>query len=237
MNLNLLMMKVQLNKMDKKHKVLIVGSSGMVGGLILQECLKSDFVSEAIVIVRQKLKINHPKLKQIICQNFMDYSGIEDQLIGIDICYYCLGVYTGAVPKDKFTEITVDYPYALAKTLRKVNRLMNFCLLSGQGADRTEKSFLLFASNKGVIENKLLALGFAHVYCCRPGYIYPDVERQEPNWSYSFIRKLYKPISSIYPNFGIRSIQLAKAMFRIGMSNVEKDLFSNAELRKYNVYN
>ena len=72
--------------------------------------------------------------------------------------YYCVGVYTGAVPRDLFRMITVDYPMALAQTIKKQAPKSAFVLLSGQGADRQEKSRMMFAKDKGEVENKLEAL-------------------------------------------------------------------------------
>ena len=45
-------------------KVIITGSSGMVGRGVLLECLESDKIKEVLVINRSSIKMEHPKLKE-----------------------------------------------------------------------------------------------------------------------------------------------------------------------------
>ena len=106
-----------------------------------------------------------------------------------------------------------------------------FCFLSGQGADSSEKSRILFAKEKGIAENYLLRLQFANTYIFRPGYIYPVTPRKEPNFSYKVMRKLYKPISFIYPNIGVSSIQLANKMVSVGINGGDKIVYENKAIQ------
>ena len=115
-----------------------------------------------------------------------DYKEIEEYLSDIDIVYYCLGVYTGSVNKEMFIKLTLDFPLELAQVLITKSPNCRFCLLSGQGADRTEDSQVLFAKYKGMIENKISALGFKSFHSFRPAYIYPVNKRKEPNIAYFF---------------------------------------------------
>ena len=145
-------------------KILITGATGMIGGLILETALKDDRISEVISIVRKKTTVSHTKIKELIISDFLDYTSIESLFHNIDAVYYCLGVYTGKAPREEFRKITVDYPAAQAKAVIKHSPQANFCLLSGQGADRSEKSSLMFAKDKGVIETILSGLGFRAFY-------------------------------------------------------------------------
>ena len=66
----------------------------------------------------------------------------------------CVGVYT--VPcHATYLEITVDYPVELARKHLEAKPKGSFTLLSGQGADRSEKSRMMFAEDKGAAENLL----------------------------------------------------------------------------------
>ena len=132
--------------------------------------------------------------------------------------------------KRKFIEITVDYPFQLGKLIAKQSGNCHFCLLSGQGADRTEKSKVLFAKQKGAAENKLLSLEFKSFFALRPAYIYPVIKRKEPNISYTIFRILYPFIRLISPKFTITSIQLANAMYRIGIEGYHKEILENIDL-------
>jgi uncharacterized protein YbjT (DUF2867 family) len=211
-------------------KVVITGASGMVGGLLLEHCLGSDEVGEVVSLVRNTTGKTHPKLKERVLTNFLEYDAVEQDLRQVDVVFYCLGVYTGAVPPERFRQITVDYPFALAQALYRYSPQLRFCLLSGQGADRTEKSKLMFARDKGTIENLLANMGFDAFISFRPGYIYPVVARKEPNLMYRFTRKLYPVLKLMGDGFSITSTQLAAVMFRIGMRGCSQEVLENKEM-------
>ena len=136
-------------------KVIITGATGMVGSLTLSQCLASSEISKVISLVRRKSDNNHPKLNEIIISNFTDYSSQADLFKNIDIAFFCIGVYTGQVPDNKFKEITVDYAVAFAEALKTNSPTSTLCLLSCAGADRTEKSRVSFAKYKGMAENRI----------------------------------------------------------------------------------
>jgi len=170
--------------------IILTGATGMVGSLVLDNCLKRNEINKISVITRRKTGISHPKLSEILHDDFLDYTNIQEYMRNQDICIYCLGVYTGRVTAQKFREITVDYTKVFAETLKLINKKTTFCFLSGQGADLKEKSFMMFARDKGAAENILLNLGFEKIYIFRPGYIYPNTPRKEPNFTYKFTRSL-----------------------------------------------
>lgn len=212
--------------------ILITGATGMIGGLILQDCLKSTEIKSVISIVRKPSGIKHKKLKEIIYSDFLDYSQIAAQFKNIDVAYYCIGVYTGAVPRDKFREITVDYTKAFAKILKEQSPGATLCFLSGMGADRTEKSRAMFAQDKGIAENFLLKQTFKELYLFRPGYIYPVTPRKEPNFSYKVFRWLYPVMRRIIPNGVIPSTDLARVIFSTGLHGGSQDTYENKDIRQ-----
>lgn len=212
--------------------IIITGASGMIGNLILQKCLQSKDVQKVTSIVRKSSGFLHPKLNEIVHGNFLDFSAISQAFKQQDVCFFCIGVYTGAVQKDTFREITVGYTKAFAKTLHEQSPAARFCFLSGQGADQTEKSNMQFARDKGRAENILKESHFDEFYSFRPGYIYPTEPRQEPNFSYKLMRALYKPVSTIYPNIGLSSEQLASAMFTVGIKGGTKSILENKDIRE-----
>ncbi|MFI0489870.1 NAD-dependent epimerase/dehydratase family protein [Flavobacterium sp.] len=214
--------------------VIITGSNGMIGNLILENCLSNPKINKITSIVRRKSGINHPKLIEIVHTNFEDFTEIESQFKNQDICFYCIGVYTGQVSTDEFAKITINFTRAFAQTLRKNNENTTFCFLSGQGADSSEKSKMMFAKDKGIAENILFNLNFKEMYSFRPGYIYPVTQREEPNLFYKITRILYKPfLSKIYPNIGVTSEKLANTMVDIGCIGNEKTIFENNDIRLY----
>jgi hypothetical protein len=55
------------------------------------------------------------------------------------------------------------------------------------------------------------------VHIFRPGYIYPVTPRDEPNVTYRITRSLYPVLRRVYPNIGIASDDLARAMVYAGL--------------------
>lgn len=213
--------------------ILIAGTNGMIGKLILDSCLQRPDVAKVTSITRRPLGVSHPKLQEIIHTDFLDLSPVETHFNGQDICFYCLGVYTGSVTREDFRTITVDYTRVFAETLKQHSPHATFCFLSGQGADRTGNSKLMFARDKGIAERILESLGFKRLFIFRPGYIYPVTPRLEPNLFYRISRILYKPVlSKIYPNIGLTSIQLASAMIKAGFEGGDKIIYENRDIKQ-----
>ena len=68
-----------------------------------------------------------------------------------------MGVYTGAVDRERFRQITIDYPMALARAVQLVS-LKFFCAIEWARSRPQRKSRLMFALDKGIVENQLLSL-------------------------------------------------------------------------------
>ena len=201
----------------------------MVGSLILEECLSSQDVDKVISLVRRLGNQNHPKLQEEVVADFSDYSVHQNLFQNIDAAFFCIGVYTGQVADKEFKTITVDYAVSFAEALKKNSPSSNLCLLSGAGADRTEKSRTAFARYKGMAENQISGLDL-NFYTFRPGYIYPVTPRKEPNLMYRISRALYPVIRLFGDNASIKSTELAAAMFRVGMEGAEKEILENRDI-------
>lgn len=213
--------------------ILITGATGMIGGLILDLCIKSDEVSNITSLVRQPTELRHEKLSEIVIDDFLNLDHNAPCFEGIDTVFYCLGVYTGAVDRELFRTITVDYPQKLAETLIVKNPDLSFCLLSGAGADRTETSRLMFAKDKGIVENRLSAMNLKSFHTFRPGYIYPVTPRNEPNFSYKAMRFLYPLLKILGTGFSVTSEKLADTIFKVGIRGSNEEIFENRDILNF----
>ena len=209
-------------------KTVILGSTGMVGSVVLKKALESQTVKEVIIINRKPINIKHNKLKEIIHDDFLNYEKVLKHFVKTKIAYFCIGAYTGALPRNKFREINVDIPKIFATEFFKLNPNATFCLLSGMGADRTEKSKIQFARDKGAIENFLLQ--YENVKIFRPGYIYPVIPRKEPNLAYFLSRQFYPLIKLLMPNNVITSFELGEVIFQKGLTK-GKTTFENKDMK------
>lgn len=202
----------------------------MTGGLVLQHCISSSEIDSIIVISRRTTGVTHPKLQEVIHEDFSAFSEIASYFEKTDIAYFCLGAYTGAVSDDVFKKITVDFTIAFADALKAASPSATFCFLSGSGADPTEKSRISFARYKGMAENYLLQQFPEQTYLFRPGYIYPVTKRKEPNFGYVIGRTLYPVLKLLGKKFSIKSTELAQAMFEAGITGAPKAILENDDI-------
>jgi uncharacterized protein YbjT (DUF2867 family) len=217
-----------------KKSLVVVGATGMVGGYALRYALDNSEVKSVTSIGRKKLGISHPKLEQVLHQNFADCSPLANVLSNQDVVVYCLGTYTGSVSDEQLRVITADYTIEFARVLRLSSPDAAFSFLSGNGADPTGRSRLAFAHYKGEAEKALLAAGFPHVYIFRPAYIYPVDPRNEPNFSYRLLRAVYPFFRVVFPNQVIRADDLAGAMVDVVVRGAGKSrslVLENRDIR------
>ena len=217
-----------------QKRLVIVGATGMVGGYALRYALDNSAVKSVTSIGRKNLGISHPKLREVLHQNFADCSALADALLGQDAAVYCLGTYTGSVPDAELRAITADYTIEFARVLRNSSPNSAFSFLSGNGADQTGRSRLAFARYKGEAEKALLASGFPHVYLFRPAYIYPVQPRKEPNVSYRLLRAVYPIFRLLFPNQVIRADDVGWAMVDVVLRRTQERqslVFENRDIR------
>jgi uncharacterized protein YbjT (DUF2867 family) len=217
-----------------QKSLVVVGATGMVGGYALRYGLNNAAVNSVTSIGRKKLSISHPKLKQVLHQDFADCSALAETLAGQSAAIFCLGTYTGSVPEAELRTITVDYTIEFARVLRLSSPDAAFSFLSGNGADPTGRSRLAFARYKGEAEKALLAVGFPSVYIFRPAYIYPVDPRKEPNFSYRLLRAIYPFFRVVFPNQVVRADDLAGAMVDVVVRRAGKNrslVLENRDIR------
>jgi len=197
-------------------RVIITGATGMVGKGVLFECLDHESISEVLVIGRNAVDIDHPKLKQLEHRDFSDFTTVKEQLAGYDGCFYCLGISAAGLNEDQYRKITYDYTLALTKVLLELNPGMTFNYVSGQGTDSSEKGRVMWARVKGKTENDMLNLGFKQAFAFRPGMIIPLKGIKSRTKSYQFMYDyfmwLVKLIKFISPNSVVNTTQIGLAM-------------------------
>jgi uncharacterized protein YbjT (DUF2867 family) len=190
--------------MEAIMKVLLFGATGMVGQGVLRECLLVDDVEFVQTLGRTPVTQQHPKLRQVVRADLMDYQAIEDELRDFDACFFCLGVSSFGMSEAEYTRVTYDVTLAAAKSLARLNPQMTFVYVSGAGTDSTGNGRSMWARVKGKTENALLRLPFQAVYLFRPGIIQPlhGIRSKTPMYRlfYSFTTPLMTVARLLLPN-------------------------------------
>ncbi|AXF86132.1 hypothetical protein DTO96_101873 [Ephemeroptericola cinctiostellae] len=154
-------------------KIILTGSTGMVGEGVLFECLSNQAVDEVLMVNRKHYELKHPKLKELIVPDFFQIKSFAEQIKGYDACFYCAGISSVGLSEKEYAEITFDTTLHFAETLVEVNPSMVFIFVSGQNTDSTEIGRTMWARVKGKTENALGRLPFKKQYNFRPGAMLP----------------------------------------------------------------
>ncbi|MFB7498705.1 NAD-dependent epimerase/dehydratase family protein [Streptomyces sp. NPDC056161] len=206
-------------------RVIVFGASGMIGQGVLRACLLDDAVTEVLAVVRRPLPDAHPKLRQIVHTDFTDYTAVQDQLQGLDACFYCLGVSSFGRKEEEYTRVTHEYALAAARALSAASPSLTFVYVSGEGTDSTGKSRQMWARVKGRTENDLLAMPMK-AYMFRPGYVQPldgAVSRTRAyRVLYRFGSVLYPLLRRIVPGHVTTTEAVGRAMIAIGRGEEER---------------
>ncbi|MBC6108825.1 epimerase [Pedobacter fastidiosus] len=219
-----------MGKTRAENNVIITGTTGMVGEGILIQCLNSPEINSVLVINRKPCGYVHPKLKEIIHQDFFNFSPIENQLAGYNACFFGLGISSVGVDDDTYYKMTYTLTMHVAQTLAKLNEDMTFCYVSGGGTDSTEKGRLKWARVKGKTENDLMKLPFEQVFNFRPGFIKPIKGQKYAHKFYKYINWLFPIGRAIYQNGFCTMEELANAMINTLSHNNERKILEGKDI-------
>jgi uncharacterized protein YbjT (DUF2867 family) len=215
-------------------KVIITGATGMVGKGVLLECFDHEAISEVLVIGRNSVNMDHPKLKELIHKDFSDFSGMAGSLEGYDACFYCMGVSSAGMKEGEFKKLTYDYALALARVLYEKNPEMTFNYVSGVGTDSSEKGRVMWARVKGKTENDLLNMGFRQAYMFRPGAIIPlrgiKSRTKLYQFMYDYFMWLIKLVKIISPNSVVNTTQVGLAMINSMLKGYDKKILAPKDI-------
>jgi len=73
-----------MNAVHPGMKVILFGATGMVGQGCLRECLLDADVESVLAVGRSPTGQRHAKLREVLHDNFFDFSAIESQLADYD---------------------------------------------------------------------------------------------------------------------------------------------------------
>ena len=136
---------------------LIFGSSGLVGGQLLNKLIQNNNYNKIKVFVRSDPQIKDVKL-EIIKTDFNNLENHRDDIKGDD-CFYCIGTTKQNSPdKNEYRRVELDVPKQVAQ-IAKSNLVNSFVFVSSGYADpNSSGDYLKF---KGLVEEELKKLNFS----------------------------------------------------------------------------
>ncbi len=211
-------------------RAIVFGATGMVGEGVLHVALNHPEVDAVLAIGRRSCEVQHPRLKEIILRDFFNYAPLEDQLVGYDACFFCLGVSSVGMKEPEYTRITYDLTMEAARVLSRLNPGMTFCYVSGAGTDGTEHGRLMWARVKGRTENHLAALPFKAVYLFRPGFIKPIPGLKRAFAAARALGWLYPLLKALFPNYVCTLEDVGLAMVHVATRGSERRVLENRDI-------
>ena len=206
----------------------------MVGQGVLRERLLDPDVQRVLSIVRSPTGRDHPELRELVHKDFFDFSGVENQLTGLDACFFCLGVSSAGMSEEKYRRITYDLTMAAAQTLARLNPSMTFIYISGAGTDSTERGRTMWARVKGQTENALLSMPFRAAYMFRPGVIVPLHGIKSKTRAVQFFYTLSAPVlpwfERHWPNQITTTEKLGRAMLKAAKQGAPKRVLETSDI-------
>jgi len=217
-------------------RVVLFGATGMVGQGVLRECLIDPDIQTVLSIGRSATGQNHPKLRELVHRDLLDFSAIENELAGFDACFFCLGVSSAGMQETDYRRVTYDITMAAAQTLARLNSNMTFIFISGMGTDSTERGRTMWARVKGQTENALLRLPFKAAYMFRPGVIVPMHGIKSRTALYRVPYALLGPalplLKAAFPKYVTTTEALGRAMIAVAKRGAPKKVLESSDINE-----
>jgi len=208
---------------------LLFGSSGLVGGHLLNQLIKNTNYSKIKLFVRLVPEINDPKV-EIIKTDFNNLQNHKEDIKGDD-CFFCIGTTKKNSPdKDEYKRVELEIPKEVAQ-IAKSNLVNSFIFVSALYANpKSSGEYIRF---KGQVEEELKTLNFTKLGIMRPSFLIGN--RKEKRLSETigiFVFKLLSPLllGPLKKMKPIHSEIVASAMIAATNENLEKNTFESNEI-------
>jgi len=208
---------------------LVLGSSGLIGSLLLEKLFNHPDYSTIITIVRKPQQINHPKLIEIVT-DFNSEINLDD-IETIDSIFSCLGTTRKKTPDlDAYHKIEVDIPNQFAK-LGIQKGLTKFHYISAIGANTNSSNFYL--KMKGEAERTLQKNNIKQLFLYRPSLLIGN--RAEYRLAENISAKVF-PLINFFLRGNLSKYKSIEAE-KVAQSLLENDLQLNSEKVSVLYYN
>ena len=208
---------------------LLFGSSGLVGGYLLNQLIKDTNYSKIKLFVRSDTEINDPKV-EIIKTDFNNLQNHKEDIKGDD-CFFCIGTTKKNSPdKDEYKRVELEIPKEVAQ-IAKSNLVNSFIFVSALYANpKSSGEYIRF---KGQVEEELKTLNFPKLGIMRPSFLIGNRKEKRVSETIGiFVFKLLSPLllGPLKKMKPIHSEIVASAMIAATNENLEKNTFESNEI-------
>ena len=204
----------------------------MVGAGALREALQDPGVEAVLSIGRRPCGVTHPKLRELLLDDFFAIAPAEPQLAGWDACLWAVGISSVGLDEAAYAKVTEDLTMLWARTLLRLNPRFSFCYCSAAGAGgRT-----MWARVRQRVEGGLQAMPFEHAGCVRPAFIQPGPGIRSRVKAYQILITLFRPLFPLgvrtLPSLFTTTERLGRAMLRVVQGRADKYILEVSEINR-----
>ncbi|MDB9718426.1 NAD(P)H-binding protein [Candidatus Pelagibacter sp.] len=212
---------------------LLFGSSGLVGGHLLNQLIKDTNYSKIKLFVRSVPEINDPKV-EIIKTDFNNLQNHKKEIKGDD-CFFCIGTTKKNSPdKDEYKRVELEIPKEIAK-IAKSNLVNSFIFVSALYANpKSSGEYIRF---KGQVEEELKELNFPKLAILRPSFLIGNRKEKRASETIGiFVFKLLSPLllGPLKKMKPIHSETVAKAMIAVIQKDIQQTIFESNQIVEIN---
>ena len=213
---------------------LLFGSSGLIGGHLLNKLIQNNVYNKIKIFVRTEPEIQDSKI-EIIKADFNDLKKHTEDIKGND-CFFCIGTTKKNSPdKNEYKRIERDLPVEIAQ-IAKANSINSFVYVSSGFAD--PKNSGAYLRYKGEVEEELKKLNFTKLVIMRPSFLMGN--RKEKRFGEKigiFLFKLLSPLflGPLKKMKPIHSEKVAKAMIKVANEDIQQSVFESNEIANLNI--
>ena len=211
---------------------LLFGSSGLIGGHLLNILIQNSDYSKIKIFVRSEPEIKDSKI-EIIKTDFNNLKNHIEDIKGDD-CFFCIGTTKQNSPdKKEYKRIERDIPVEIAK-IAKTNLVNSFLYVSSGFAN--PKNSGAYLRYKGEVEEELKKLNFSKLGIMRPSFLMGN--RKEKRFGEKigiFLFKLLSPLflGPLKKMKPIQSEKVAKAMIKVSNDDFQQTIFESNEIVEF----
>lgn len=205
-------------------RVLLFGSSGMVGQGALRELLRDPGVTQVTTVVRKASGQPHAKLRELVHNDLLHLGGLG---LACDLCIFAVGVSSAGLSEQAYSKVT--YEMAIAAAQAVLSPTTTYIYVSGAGADGDS----MWARVKRRAENELLAMPFKSVYVFRPGFIRPLHGIRSRTPLYNVLYAVLWPFTFLIPSrFATTTERIGRAMIRVARAGYDKKILESDDINR-----
>jgi uncharacterized protein YbjT (DUF2867 family) len=201
---------VQNNEYMNEQTAVVIGATGLIGSLLLQQLLNDDAFTKVRILVRKPMNSLHPKLET----QLVDFNNYEDYKtkLGTGVCIFCCIGTTNAHVKGNETEyrkIDFDIPVNAARFGKEAG-FQQFLIVTAATANSNSRIF--YNRLKGEVEDVISTFNYPSFHIFRPSFLLGNrVEQRTGERIFKFI---FKAIGFLLPYAWkpVEACDVAKAM-------------------------